>query len=86
MFLYVVCMNLTNQGEEFGGKVLKFYIDKLLLHAGFSALESSEDITRLWSLNRYKTAGHQMLMASQIRNGLLPPVLGLAHVICQDGL
>lgn len=69
-------MNLTNKREGFGGKILKFYIDKLLLQMGFSALWSSEEITRLWSLCRYTTAGHHMLITSGTRDSLLPPLLG----------
>lgn len=72
-------MNLTNQREGFGGKILKFYIDKLLLHMGFSALRRSEEITRLWSLCRYTTAGHHMLITSGTTDGLLPPLLGSVH-------
>lgn len=72
-------MNLTNRREGFGEKILKFYVDKLLLHMGFSALWSSEDITRLWSLCRCITASHRVLITSRTRDGLLPPLRVSVH-------
>ena len=79
MFLYIIYMNITNQRKGFGKNILKFYTGKLLLHMGFSALWSSEEITRLWSLYRYKPAGHHLLITSGARDSLLPPLLGPAY-------
>lgn len=74
MFI-IVCINLTKR--RILGKDCKFYIGRLLLHVGLSALGSSGEMTRL--MEPLEVQNRWLSLAHSFSSELLSPLLGLVH-------